>query len=350
MLSLAGPQAQAQRPSVQDEHVLTNMAQQYCYDCHGVFDIRGDLNLERDFSLPEDSALWEKVVRKLSLRAMPPPGEPRPSDKEYRAVISFLEGRLDQSETTHPDFGRPVLRRLNRTEYANVIHDLLALDVNVEESLPPDDSAFGFDNNAGVLTLSPALLEGYISAADRISTLALGDMETQAAQSTYRVRLDLSQDQHIEGLPFGTVGGMKVQHIFPLDGEYELSAGLMRTNLEFMRGVEKASPDRDEHRWRTVFLGTVGGPEDLALMRNPTNGSDEIDARLRVKVPVKAGAHDVAVTFIQKRASSTGRLQGFVRSSVDTFESIGRPHLEMITVKGPFNPSGPARPPAEARY
>ncbi|MET0292216.1 MAG: DUF1592 domain-containing protein [Steroidobacteraceae bacterium] len=320
---------------------LAGAVEKYCYECHGVLDIRGDLNLERDFSLPEDSAVWEKVVRKLRMRAMPPPGGPRPSDKEYRSMVAFLESRLDQSAHTHPDFGRPLLRRLNRTEYANVIHDLLALDVNVEDSLPPDDTAFGFDNNASVLTLSPALLEGYLSAADRISSLALGDMETQAAQTSYRVKLDLSQDQHIEGLPFGTVGGMKFEHNFPLDGEYELSANMLRTNLEFMRGVERPHQLEMSIDGVRVFLGTVGGTDDLALMRNPTNGSDQIDSRLRVRVPVKAGAHEVVFTFLQKRASSTGRLQGFARSSVDTFESIGRPHLEMATIKGPFNPSGP---------
>jgi hypothetical protein len=339
---LAGP-LQAEPRTDKELQALSSTVEKYCYECHNVLDIRGDLILEREFSLPEDSALWETVVRKLRMRAMPPPGSPRPSEKQYNSAVALLEGRLDHSARSNPDFGRPLLRRLNRAEYANVIHDLLALDVNVDESLPPDDAAFGFDNIASALTLSPALLEGYLSAADRISSLALGDMETQAAQTSYRVRLDLSQDQHIEGLPFGTVGGMKFEHIFPLDGEYELNANLLRSNLEFMRGVERPHQLEMSVDGERVFLGTVGGPEDLASQRNPTSGSDAIDSRLRVRVPVKAGAHEVVVTFIQKRASSTERLQGFVRSSVDTFESVGRPHLEMVTVKGPFNPSGPGK-------
>jgi len=333
--------AQAQPPADQDMHAFSSTLEKYCYDCHNVVDISGDLYLDRDFSLPQDADIWEKVVRKLRMRAMPPRGRPRPSEEQYRSVIAFLESRLDQSAQSHPDFGRPLLHRLNRTEYANVIHDLLALDVNVEDSLPPDDSAFGFDNNAGVLTLSPALLEGYLSAADQISSLALGDMETQPAQTNYRVRLDLSQDQHIEGLPFGTVGGMKFEHIFPLDGEYELSAHLMRSNLEFMRGVERPHQVEMSIDGVRVFLGTVGGPADLAAQRNPTTGSDAIDARLKVRVPVKAGAHDVVVTFVQERASGTERLHGFVRSSVDTLESVGRPHLDTVSVKGPYKPSGP---------
>jgi hypothetical protein len=332
---------QAQSTPEGDTHSPLNVIEEYCFECHGLFDTRADLNLERDFTLPEDSTIWEKVIRKLRMRAMPPRGQPRPSDDEYRSTIAFLESQLDESGLQHPDFGPPLLRRLNRTEYGNAIHDLLALDVPVEDLLPPDDSAFGFDNNAAMLSSSPVLLERYLAAADLISGLALGDTAVQAAATTYRVRLDSSQDQHIEGLPFGTVGGMKFEHVFPLDGEYELNVNLLRTNLEWMRGVEMPHQLEMSIDGERVFLGTVGGPDDLALMSNPTDGSDAIDARLRVRVPVKAGAHDVAVTFIQKRAVGTGRLQGFLRSSVDTFESVGRPHLEMVTVRGPFDATGP---------
>ena len=333
--------AQAQQSQAGEAHTQLGVFGEYCFECHGLFDTRAGLNLERDFTLPDDAALWEKVVRKLQMRGMPPQGQPRPSDGEYNETIAFLERQLDESAVNNPDFGAPLLRRLNRSEYAHAIYDLLGMSVRVEDLLPPDDSAFGFDNNASLLGLSPALLERYLSAADQISSLALGDMDVQAAATSYRVRLDLSQDQHIEGLPFGTVGGVKFEHIFPLDGEYELDANLLRTNLEFMRGVEQPHQIEMSIDGERVFLGTVGGPEDLALMRNPTNGSDEIDERLRVRVPVKAGAREVVVTFIQKRAVSTGRLQGFDRSSVDTFEAIGRPHLEMVTVRGPFNATGP---------
>lgn len=335
--------AQAQQSTDADVHSSLRIIEQYCFECHGLFDTRADLNLERNFSLPEDAVIWEKVVRKLSIRAMPPNGQPRPSEEEYKATIAFLENQLDASALEHPDFGPPQLRRLNRTEYGYAVLDLLGLHVPVEDLLPPDDSAFGFDNNASVLSLSPVLLERYLAAADQISSLALGDMSVQPAATNYRVRLDSSQDQHIEGLPFGTVGGIKFEHVFPLDGEYELSANLLRTNLEYMRGIEMPHQIEMSIDGERVFLGTVGGPEDLGLMINPTDGSDAIDARLKVRVPVKAGAHEVVVAFIQKRAAGTGRLKSFQRSSVDTFESVGRPHLEMVTVKGPFDPSGPGQ-------
>ena len=132
-----------------------------------------------------------------------------------------------------------MLHRLNRTEYANAIEDLLGLKVDVASMLPPDDSAFGFDNNAGVLGLSPVLLERYLAAADRISALALADPSTEPGSEIYRARQDLSQDQHIEGLPFGTVGGMQVEHTFPLDAEYEIRLSFFRNNLEIMRGIER---------------------------------------------------------------------------------------------------------------
>ncbi len=332
-------QAQSSTPQ-HDIAAVQRVIEKHCFDCHSLTDTSADLNLERSFSLPADAEIWEKVVRKLNMRTMPPHGQSRPSEQEYATTAAMLEKQLDASAALHPVANVPLLHRLNRTEYASVIHDLLDLNVPVKDLLPPDDSAFGFDNNASALGLSPVLLERYLSAADLISSLAVGDPAAPALATTYRVRLDLSQDQPIEGLPIGTVGGLKVEHLFPLDGEYEFSANLLRTNLEYMRGIEVPHQVEMSVDGKRIFLASVGGPEDLALMSNPTAGSDEIDQRLRVRVPITAGSHEVAVTFIQKRAVSTGRLQGFVRSSVDTFEAVGRPHIEMMTVKGPFNPTG----------
>jgi hypothetical protein len=330
----------AQTAPAQDNAAIKAFTDTYCFECHNLLDTGANLNLERDFALPADAEIWEKVVQKLDMRTMPPLGSEKPSEQEYASTATLLATQLDAAAVRQPRAGQPLLHRLNRTEYATVIHDLLGLNIRADELLPPDDSAFGFDNNANVLGLSPVLLERYLSAADLISSLALGDLAAQPLATTYRVKLDLSQDQHIEGLPLGTVGGLKVEHFFPLDGEYEFSANLLRTNLEYMRGIELPHQLEMSVDGQRIFLGTVGGPDDLALMSNPTNGSDAIDNRMRVRVPVTAGAHEVVVTFIQKRAVSTGRLQGFVRSSVDTFEAVGRPHLEMMTVKGPFNATG----------
>jgi len=308
----------------------------YCTGCHNERARVAGLVLN-PAALAADPAVWEKVVRKLRMRTMPPAGSTRPDEATYNRLTAWLETRLDHAAAASPNPGAPLLHRLNRTEYASVIEDLLGLKVDVAALLPPDDSAFGFDNNADLLGLSPALLEGYLGAADRVSALALADPDTPAAAETYHARQDFSQDQHIEGLPFGTVGGMAIEHTFPLDAEYEFRLSMFRNNLEIMRGIERTHQIELSIDGERIFLRDIGGAEDLAKMRNPTDGSDAIDARFRIRVPVKAGRHKVVATFIQKRGVGTLRLQPFVRSSVDTFEASGRPHLDGITILGPYN-------------
>src|SRR6516225_8196083 len=153
-------------------------------------------------------------------------------------AATWLAAQLDAAARAHPHPGRPVLHRLNRAEYGNAIRDLLALDVDAASLLPPDDSAYGFDNISDVLGLSPALQEYYLRAALKIGSLAVGDAHASPRGETYRVRQDLSQDQHIEGMPLGTIGGTRVRQNFPLDGEYVFQARLYRTNLNIMRGLE----------------------------------------------------------------------------------------------------------------
>jgi hypothetical protein len=309
----------------------------YCTGCHNERARVASLVLNPD-AIAEDGAVWEKVVRKLRMRTMPPGGAPRPDEATYNHLTAFLETRLDQAAATHPNPGAPLLHRLNRTEYGNAIEDLLGLKVDVTALLPPDDAAFGFDNNADLLGVSPVLLERYLAAADKVSALALGDPDAEPASQMYRARQDLSQDQHIEGLPLGTVGGMTVEHTFPLDAEYEFHLSMFRNNLEIMRGIERTHQVELSIDGERIFLRDIGGADDLARMRNPTDGSDAIDARFRIRMRVKAGPHKVTATFVQKRGIGTLRLQPFVRSSVDTFEASGRPHLEAITILGPYKP------------
>ncbi len=316
----------------------------YCTGCHNAKTKAGGLVLNPTGDIAADAATWEKVSRRLHMRTMPPAGAPKPDERTYTQVTTWLEAQLDRAAAEHPNPGQPLLHRLNRTEYANAIEDLLGLKVDVAALLPPDDSAFGFDNIADVLGVSPVLLERYLAAADRISALALADPETEPGSDTYRARQDLSQDQHIEGLPFGTVGGMAVEHNFPLDAEYEFRLNMFRNNLEIMRGIERPHQVELSIDGERIYLRPVGGPDDFAKMRNMTDGSDEIDARFRVRIPVKAGRHKVIATFLQKRGVGTLRLQPFVRSSVDTFEASGRPHLEAITILGPY-----AAKPTESR-
>lgn len=335
----------AQQPArVQPEEAINK----YCAGCHNARSRVAGLVLNTA-TVTSDPATWEKAARKLRMRTMPPAGSPRPDDATYNQTVAWLETRLDQAAAANPNPGQPLLHRLNRTEYANAIHDLLDLNVDTTTLLPPDDSAFGFDNIADVLGVSPVLLERYLSAADRISSLAVGDPETEPGSDTYRARQDLSQDQHIEGLPLGTVGGMAIEHTFPLDAEYEFRLSLFRNNLEIMRGIERPHQIELSIDDERIFLRPVGGPEDLARMRNPTDGSDAIDARFRIRIPVKAGPHKITATFLQKRGVGTARLQGFVRSSVDTFEVTGRPHLETITILGPYQSTGAGETPSRKR-
>ena len=336
--------ARIQPAPVQPEDVINR----YCTGCHNPRARVSGLVLN-PATLASDPDIGEKVIRKLRMRTMPPAGSPRPDEASYNQTAQWLETRLDLTAAAHPNPGLPLLHRLNRTEYANAIRDLLDLTVDTTSLLPPDDSAFGFDNIADVLGVLPVLLERYLSAADRISSLAVGDPETEPGSDTYRARQDLSQDQHIEGLPFGTVGGMAIEHTFPLDAEYEFRLGLFRNNLEIMRGIERTHQIELSLDGERIFLRSVGGPEDLASQRNPTDGSDAIDARFRIRIPVKAGPHKITATFVQKRGAGTARLQGFVRSSVDTFEATGRPHLETVTILGPYQPRGAGDTPSRKR-
>ena len=189
----------------------------YCVTCHNARLKTGGLSLDGvdPANVSRDAAVWEQVVRKLRVGAMPPFGVPRPDRPSTDRLVDWLEGELDRAAANHVSPGRPVLRRLNRAEYANAIHDLLGLDVDVSALLPPDESAFGFDNVADAQNSSPALLEAYLSAARKISAVAVGDPDIGVGSDTYSARQDLSQDVHVEGLPLGTVGGLRVTHVFP---------------------------------------------------------------------------------------------------------------------------------------
>ena len=194
---------------------------QYCATCHNAKVGAGSLILDslNPDLVSEHPEIWEKVVHKLRAGMMPPSGMRRPAPEALEKFISTLEAELDRNAKV--SLPPPGLHRLNRTEYANVIRDLLGLDIDATKFLPPDDSTRGFDNVAGGLQVSPALLEGYTAAASKISRLALGDV-TSPIETTYRVPEDTSQDYQIEGLPFGTRGGMMVKHLFPADGQYSI--------------------------------------------------------------------------------------------------------------------------------
>jgi mono/diheme cytochrome c family protein len=313
----------------------------YCVTCHNQRARTGDLALdEADLAHVEaDPEIWEAVVRKLRTGTMPPSGMPRPDPAEASRLVGWLEGELDAASAgPHP--GRQLLRRLNRAEYANAVRDLFGLELDVRSLLPADDSAFGFDNIADLLVMSPALLERYLVAADQVSALAVGDMDMAPGSETYRVRGDQSQDGHLDGLPLGTVGGLAVEHVFPLDGEYEFQLSLFRTNLEAIRGLEHPHQIEVSVDGERVFLETVGGEADQGREGTITEQSDVVDARLNVRAPVRAGRRVVTAAFIQKIGEGTNRLRPFLRSNSGTYDSTGRPHIETMTVTGPFEATG----------
>ena len=312
----------------------------YCVTCHNEKTKSGELALDvvSRGSVRDHAPVWEDVLHKLRAGAMPPPGMPKPDAASVTALMSALSTELD---TAPRDPGRPLLRRLNRAEYGNAIRDLLALDVDVRSLLPADDAAFGFDNNADLQASSPSLLERYLTAADKVSALAVGDPATVPAAETYFTRGDQSQSQHQEGLPLGTVGGIGVRHYFPLDGEYQFSVALIRTNTEGIRGLEHPHQLEITVDGERVFLGTVGGEAEAGQTGVVTDKSDATDARLRARVKVKAGSRLVAASWIRKIGEGTNRLRPFLRSNAGTYDSTGRPHVKSFTVAGPFNPTGP---------
>jgi mono/diheme cytochrome c family protein len=328
---------------------------QYCVTCHNTRLKSGGLALDAldATNVATDTETWEKVVRKLRMGAMPPLGAKRADEETSKRVIASLETALDKTAAANPNPGRPPLHRLNRAEYANAVRDLLDLDVEVASLLPPDDAAFGFDNVADVLGVSPLLLERYVDAAAEISEVAIGAPEIPTGSTVYRARQDLSQDRHIEGLPLGTVGGMVKRHQFPLDAEYELRVKLYRTNVGTMRGLEYEHDVEISVDGQRVHVARIGGTEDLKKLfinGNTTGLGDEVDGRLKIRLPLKAGPHSVGVSFSGKSsASDTKQLKSYERSSSDTYDWSGHPHVDSLTIAGPFNATGPGDTPSRRK-
>ena len=296
-----------------------------------------------------DAEVWERVIRKVSAGSMPPVGMPRPEEARLTGLVTALAGALDRAVASRPDPGRPVLHRLNRSEYGNAVRDLLGLDVPVATLLPSDELSQGFDNVADALGMSPVLLERYLTAADRISALAVGDPSIVPATETYPARGDSLQLEHIDGLPLGTRGGLMVKRNFPLDGEYVIGAKLWRTNNGFTRGLSAPHQVEFSIDGERVFLTTVGGPQDwAALLTNPAS-ADSFDARLQARVRVTAGPHVLGVTFLDKTGARNMSLYRPLLGSADSVDSDGIPRIDVAMVTGPFTATGPGDTPSRRR-
>jgi mono/diheme cytochrome c family protein len=313
---------------------------QYCVTCHNDKLKTANFSLQNlDLATVGDHPeVWEQVIRKLRAGMMPPPGLPRPPLAKYEQLRDWLEAEIDRKAAAHPNPGSVVLHRLNRTEYANAIHDLVDLDVDVTTLLPPDDSARGFDNVAGSLTISPTLLEAYTTAATRIARTAVGFWKSPTA-AAYIAPPDSSQNEHIEGLPFGTRGGMAVRHTFPSDGEYKFSIH----NL----GIGKFIPGE-----KLEFLLD----NQLAVMHDYTgvglsaNNSATDDGEIEVSFPVKAGSHLVGITFLHNNyAPSLDFIRQYERKSLEDNpipQLEYHPAIGVLRIQGPFNPTEPQDSPS----
>ncbi len=327
----------------------------YCVSCHSDKLKTGGISLQS--ADPAQAAakaeLWEKVIRKVDVEAMPPIGAPHPDRASRDQLIAFLATAIDHEAAAHPNPGRATLHRLNRAEYANAIRDLLALDIDAASLLPPDDESYGFDNIADVLKTSPSLLERYMSASWNISRLAIGDPSISATSAVYRARADLSQNAHIEGLPLGTRGGISVRHNFPLDGEYLIKVRLWRVTADIIRGLEDRHQVEISVDGVRMKLASIGGPEDEHLsLTNSGASAVDIDQRLSVRVPLKAGPHDVVATFvtdIESEAQDDNILQPFIRSNYDVLDYRGEPVIDRITVEGPAKATGSGDTPSRRR-
>jgi len=323
-----------------DSHRTT--LQLYCMGCHSGPTPFAALNLEAldPANLEDNGAIWEKLLGKLRNREMPPAGMPRPEPAAYDALVKYIDSERDRLAETKPNPGRPTLHRLNRAEYANVIRDLLALEIDVAEILPADDAGYGFDNIGDVLTVSPLLLERYMLAASKISRLAVGDINLGATYQTYSVRPGLVQvDRMSEAMPLGSRGGVVVRHRFPVDGEYEISVGLQRGRQDEFLGLgreRKLDLRLDDQR-----LGVFTIAADPRGIVHGT-GKDP-DSHLKVRLPVKAGTRTLVATFLKDTVMPEGIIERR-RDEMNFFEGVGS-----IAVAGPYDVQGPGATPSRER-
>jgi len=318
----------------------------YCATCHNERVKNGGLSLDQAH-MPRPEAqpeLWEKVVRKLRTGVMPPPNMPQPSAGDRLAILTSLESSLDAVSAAKLNPGRTeTLRRLNRTEYQNAIRDLLALDIDAASLLPADESGHGFDN-VNVGDLSPALLNRYISAAQKISRLAVGSTQASLQSDTIGLRADLTQEGHLPGMPMGTRGGLSTPYTFAQDGEYEIQVLLARD----LAGVVSGLRDARQHE---MLLLLDREPVHTFTISRESIGIEILNEKaLKVRIPVKAGPHHIAVTFIKDGSSliDTPRQPTESRYN-DRRHPRTAPAVDQIAVTGPFAPKGAGDTPSRRR-
>jgi len=353
-----GRQSQSAVASSDQAAAQRAIINQYCSTCHSDKAKAAGMDSARkiDFDrldiagLSRDAETWERVVRKLRAGMMPPSGIRRPDRETYKGLIAWLENELDRNAVTYTP--PPGLHRLNRTEYANVLQDLLDLNIDPAKYLPSDDSTRGFDNIAGALGVSSTLVEAYVSAAQKISRLAIGEAATPSL-TVYRTPEDTSQDYHIEGLPFGTRGGMLIRHVFPSDGEYQITITPIFGDNMSPQGFGSVPCEKLEvllDGERIELLDWQGGGRTppancggrrVAAVQSGQTGQDLGRTSMKIRISTKAGLHDLGVTFLQTNFAPILDLdQHFMRDTVQTGPTPGFtyfPHVGTVRIEGPYN-------------
>ena len=332
LMALSASRLHAQSPERQ-------FVDKNCLGCHSGATPNGNLNLQA--SAPaEHPERWEKVLRRLRGRTMPPIGIPHPEESAYIAAIQSIETTLDALK---PNPGRSdTFRRLNRTEYQNAIRDLLAVDVDVANLLPADESSHGFDNIT-VGDLSPTLLERYLNAARKISRLAVGIPARAPGGETFNLPPDLTQEEQFDGLPLGTRGGKSLRYTFPVDAEYEVQIRLSRDRNEHVEGIAGS---------HDVELLIDGESVKRFTVKPPPAGQDHsgVDKQLNLRIPMKAGPHVIAAAFPRL----TGALQETERQPYQSHFNMDRhprpqPAVYSLTINGPYDAKGPGDTPSRRR-
>ena len=330
----------------QTEHWQEALLDRYCVPCHNQ-ELRTSglaLDLYDVRRVGEVPAVWEQVVRKLRAGVMPPQPRPRPDTATYDRLIAWLESELDRAAAVEPNPGRTeAFHRLNRTEYNNAVRDLLHLEIDVTELLPADGASYGFDNIAGVLGISPTLLERYLGAARKISRIAVGRPAPSATTETFRVANDLSQDDWVEGMPFGTRGGATFQYNFPQDGEYVVRVLLARNaggRLAIFNVPHTLEVSLDNEVVQSYTVGEpppVDAPRDSDAYRDWQARQRTVDSDWEFRLPVRAGPRDIQVTFARRTWAYPETVrEPYLRPYTGT-DTRHQPYLGQITVTGPYD-------------
>jgi hypothetical protein len=326
--------------------------EQYCEKCHNSTDWAGGVAFDAmsPESVPDDAKELEEAVRKLQGRLMPPPGKPQPDQQTVDNMVNWLSARLDEAGTAHPNPGSVVIHRLNRTEYAREVKDLLALNIDAAALLPKDTkSEGGFDNVASVLKVSPSFLDQYIVAAHDVSVAAIGSNTASAAPAVYRTPPGNDQTEHVEGLPLGTRGGILVEHLFPADGDYTFNLNQGGSfGGGYITGLDSKQTLIMTLDGEQVFEGSLGGPEDLkAADQKQSPAVKEIRARFEnIHLKVKAGPHKIGLAFVARSmAESDDKLE-----PTGTLGNIPRiPGVMGVEIIGPAKPTGISETPSRAK-